>query len=479
MKAPRIRRALAVLVALGAMTPALPVPAAQAAPVTVTNGTQFTDTTGAPVHAHGGGVVKVGSYYYWFGENRNADNTFRAVSAYRSTDLKTWEFRNHVLTQSSASELAVAYVERPKVLYNSATGQFVLWMHWENGIDYTQARTAVATSSTVDGTYTYVGSSRPLGYESRDMTVFRDDDGSAYLISATASNANLNIYRLTDDYTGVASLVQTLWPGAYREAPAMFKRDGVYFLVTSGATYWSPNQQKYATASRIGGTWTAPANLGDGIGFGSQTAFVLPVQGTSSTSYLYLGDRWAGAWNRPVNESEYVWLPLEFPSATSLTMGWSPQASIDTETGAVQGTGSGKAYYTLAARHSAKCLDVTSASAADGAAAIQYGCNGGANQAWQIRSVDGGYVQLLARHSHKCLDVAGSSTADGTYAVQSTCGTATSQQWRLVQLGSGHYQVIARHSGACLDIAGGATTDSARVLQWPCTGATNQQWTLG
>lgn len=50
---------------------------AQAAPVTVTNGTQFTDTTGAVVHADGGGVIKVGSYYYWFGENRNADRPAR------------------------------------------------------------------------------------------------------------------------------------------------------------------------------------------------------------------------------------------------------------------------------------------------------------------------------------------------------------------------------------------------------------------
>ena len=40
------------------------------------------------MHAHGGGVIKVGEYYYWFGENRNADNTFRYVSAYRSTDLR-------------------------------------------------------------------------------------------------------------------------------------------------------------------------------------------------------------------------------------------------------------------------------------------------------------------------------------------------------------------------------------------------------
>jgi hypothetical protein len=71
----------------------------------VVNGTQFTDTTCAVVHAHGGGALKVGSYYYWFGENRNADDTFKAVSVYRSTDLRTWEFRNNVLTPSSAAEL--------------------------------------------------------------------------------------------------------------------------------------------------------------------------------------------------------------------------------------------------------------------------------------------------------------------------------------------------------------------------------------
>ena len=36
--------------------------------VTVTNGTQFTDTTGAVVHAHGGEVIKVRSYDYSFRE---------------------------------------------------------------------------------------------------------------------------------------------------------------------------------------------------------------------------------------------------------------------------------------------------------------------------------------------------------------------------------------------------------------------------
>src|SRR5690349_415357 len=138
----RAMRRLGVVALVMAVVALAATPAAAAA-VTVVNGTQFTDTSGAVVHAHGGGVLKVGFYYYWFGENRNANDTFKAVSVYRSTDLRTWEFRNNVLTSSSAAELNGANIERPKVIYNSSTGQYVMWMHKENGSDYSEARAAV------------------------------------------------------------------------------------------------------------------------------------------------------------------------------------------------------------------------------------------------------------------------------------------------------------------------------------------------
>lgn len=449
--------------------------AAHAAAVTVASGTQFPDTSGNPVHAHGGGVLKVDGYYYWFGENRNTDGTFRYVSAYRSTDLRTWEFRNNVLTQSSHSELAVANIERPKVIYNSSTGQFVMWMHKENGRDYGEARAAVATSSTVDGNYTYRGSFRPLNHMSRDITLFRDDDGTAYMISAANENADLHVYRLTADYLGVGTLLHRLWQGSWREAPAMFKRNGVYFLLTSGATGWGPNQQKYATASSVAGTWSALQNVGDNTAYGSQTAFVLPVQGSQTTSYLYLGDRWAGAWGGRVNDSEYVWLPLQFPSSTTLSLNWSPQVSIDTATGVVQAAAG--PLDNLVVRHSGKCLDITSNSTADSARALQYTCGSGANQRFTVQSLGGtGYYRLVARHSGKCLDVNGNSTADGATVLQYTCGGATNQQWQLRQTG-GYLDLVARHSGKCLQIDGASTADGAAAVQRTCGTGTNQQWT--
>jgi len=469
-----MRRAYAALLALclallGALATAGP---AQAAPQTVTNGTQFTDTSGSPVHAHGGGVIKVGTYYYWFGENRNADNTFRYVDAYRSTDLKNWEFRNHVLTQSSASELAGANIERPKVMYNASTGKFVMWMHKENGTDYSEARAAVAVSSTVDGNYTWQGSFRPLGqHMSRDITVFVDTDGAGYMVSAARENYDLQIYRLTADYTGIASLVADPWHGGHREAPALFKRGSVYFMLTSGATGWSPNQQQYATATSLSGPWSAMTNVGDSTTYGSQTAYVLPVQGSSGTSYLYLGDRWGNSFGGIVNDSRYVWLPLSFPSATSMSMSWSPEVTIDTAAGTISGTSA--TYNTLIARHSARCADVTSQSLWPGAEIKQYDCNGGGNQKYWFRSVGSGYYQLMVRGSSLCVQ------ENASTVTQENCNaSATAQQWSVTTTGS-YVNLKSRATGECLDVNGASTANSAAIITYTCNGATNQQWTRG
>ncbi|MFJ4534565.1 RICIN domain-containing protein [Streptomyces tibetensis] len=469
-----MRRACTTLLALclglfGALATAGP---ALAAPQTITNGTQFTDTSGSPVHAHGGGVLKVGSYYYWFGEHRNADNTFRYVDAYRSTDLKNWEFRNHVLTEASAPELATANIERPKVMYNASTGKFVMWMHKENGTDYSEARAAVAVSDTVDGDYTWKGSFRPLGqHMSRDITVFVDTDGAGYMISAARENYDLQIYRLTADYTGVASLVANPWPGGHREAPALFKRNGVYFMLTSGATGWNPNQQQYATATSIAGPWSAMKNIGDSTAYGSQTAFVLPVQGTSGTSYLYLGDRWGNSFSGTVNDSRYVWLPLTFSDATTMSMSWTPEVTIDTAAGTVTGTGA--TYNTLIARHSSRCADVTSQSLWPGAQIKQYDCNGGANQKYWFKSVGSGYYQLMVRNSSLCVQ------ENASTVTQENCtSSATSQQWSLTTTGS-YVNVKSRASGECLDVNGASTANGAALITYTCNGGTNQQWTRG
>ncbi|GAA2878492.1 beta-xylosidase [Actinoplanes cyaneus] len=429
--------------------------------VTITNGTQF-----GGVHAHGGGVIKVGSYYYWFGENRNADDTFLAVSVYRSTDLQNWEFRNNVLTRSSASELGSAKIERPKVVYNASTGKYVMWIHKENGTDYAEARAAVAVSDTVDGNYTYAGSFRPFGtYMSRDITLYQEGT-TAYMISAADENRDLMIYRLTPDYRNVESVVGNFWNDASREAPALFKRGSTYFMLTSGTSGWNPNQSKYATAPSISGPWTGWTNAGDATTFHSQPAYVLQLGG----SFLYLGDRWAGAWGAPVNNSEYVWLPITFPSSTTMSLSWSPTITVDAATGMV--SGSPVPYYRVTNRSSAKVIDVWNASTADNAEVRTYAASSGANQQWDFRSTGGGYVNVINRNSGKCLDVTSGSTADGADIIQYACGSGANQQWSWVA-GGGYYQLKARHSGKCLALA----ADAVDLQQTTCSSsATGQQW---
>lgn len=188
---------------------------------TLKNGTLWLDMDGAPIHAHGGYIIWYDGWYYWYGEDRR-DRYY--VSCYRSENLTDWEFRNHVLTMDSHMENCRVRtklqlinedgkkinLERPKVLYNKQTKKFVMWVHFENGKDYSQAAAAIATCDTPDGDFVYHGHFNPYGFMSRDCTLFQDDDGTAYFISAARDNADLHVYRLTDDYMNVEAFAKEL-----------------------------------------------------------------------------------------------------------------------------------------------------------------------------------------------------------------------------------------------------------------------------
>jgi hypothetical protein len=452
----------------------------------IVNGLQWADTAGNPIHAHGGGIVKVGTFYYWFGENRNPDFTFKSVNCYRSTDLRTWELRGNALSSSSAAELNHANIERPKVVFNASTRQYVMWMHWENGTDYSEARAAVASSPTIEGPYTYRGSFRPLagtgitdhgkdGYMSRDSNLFVDTTGTAYFISTSNENLDLNLYRLTSDYLSISTLVTKLFPGSQREAPVLFKRNGVYFLLTSGATGWAPNQARYATSTNLASGWSGLTSIGDSTTFFSQSASVIAVQGSAATSYLYAGDRWAGAWGGPYLDSMYVWLPLTFPSSTSMTMSWFNSVTVDAGAGAVSAASTP---FTFTGKASGKVLEVKGASLADGAAVDQFASNAGSHQRWTLNYDGAGYFRLTNVNSGKVLDVPSSSTANGSALLQFTSNNGNNQKWRLVDLGGGNVRILNKNSGKLAEVFQASTADGAAVDQWQANGGSNQIWQM-
>jgi hypothetical protein len=267
------------------------------------------DNRGQHIQAHGGGILKLGDTYYWFGEDRSAglDHGKRYVSCYSSTNLAHWTFRNQVMKQADPENLGRGWVlERPKVFYNSKTKKYVMYMHLDDG-RYQAARVAVATCDTVDGDYQYLKSFRPLGHESRDIGQFVDDDGTAYLIFEDRPNG-FHIAKLSEDYLNVEKEMSLI--REHMEGGAVVHYQGLYYVVGSQLTGWRPNPNKYATAKSLEGPWSqfkdiAPPETNT---YGSQSTMMLKVVGTKTTSIIFMGDMWKP---RTQWDSRYLWMPLE------------------------------------------------------------------------------------------------------------------------------------------------------------------------
>lgn len=300
-------------------------------------GDKWLDTEGDFIQAHGGGIMydTKSETYYWYGENKDIDNdpgTTRTpvvgVSCYSSKDLYNWKYEGLALDpklQSGeyADELGPENVlERPKVIYNDSTGKYVMWAHIDSA-NYGKAAAGVAVSDSPAGPFTYIRSERPNGQMSRDMTLYKDEDGKAYLIYSSENNATLYISLLSDDYLSQSGTYTRNFVNMSREAPAMFKHDGKYYIVSSGCTGWSPNAAGYGVADSPLGPFEQllpnpcvgpDANLT----FRGQSTHVLPVEGRPD-KFIFMADRWNA---NNLQDSRYLWLPMQFNEDGSLKIEW-------------------------------------------------------------------------------------------------------------------------------------------------------------
>jgi hypothetical protein len=201
-------------------------------------------------------------------------------------------------------------IERPKVIYNKHTKKFVMWMHVDAN-DYSYSQAGVAVSDKPAGPYTYLGSVKPNGQMARDMTVYKDDDEKAYLIYSSENNKTMHVCLLSDDYLSPTTSYSRITSAHDREAPAVFKYNNKYYLITSACTGWAPNPATYAIASSLLGEWKQYGNPCTGPGaentFQSQSTYVLPMPGKPN-AFIFMADEW----NRSdLERSKYVWLPLQ------------------------------------------------------------------------------------------------------------------------------------------------------------------------
>ena len=217
-------------------------------------------------------------------------------------------------------------IERPKVIYNDKTKKFVMWMHIDN-YNYSKAAAGVAISDSPTGNFQYLHSLRPGGEESRDMTLFKDEDGKAYHIYSTKGNSTLFFHLLSDDYLTHTGIYRAAFSGKYREAPAIFKRQNKYYLITSGCSGWDPNEAEYAIADSILGEWKTMGNpcIGENANksFGGQSTFAISVD-PKKDKYIIMFDRWN---KLDLIDSRYIWLPINFhPEGISIE--WKPEWSF-------------------------------------------------------------------------------------------------------------------------------------------------------
>lgn len=304
-----------------------------AEPPVIHPGEDWPDDRGQHVQAHGGGILKFGDTYYWFGEDRSATNAQfkRCVACYSSTNLAQWTFRNQVVHLTDPENLGRGWVlERPKVFYNDKTHKFVMYAHIDDG-HYKLASVAVLTCDTVDGDYQYLKSFRPLGHESRDIGQFVDDDGTAYLIFEDRP-LGFHIAKLSDDYLTVTQEM-CLIP-EHMEGGALVHYQGLYYVIGSALSGWNPNPNKYATAKSLAGPWSGFADIAppDKKTYGSQSTMLWKVTGTKTTTVIFMSDMWKpqAQW-----DSRYLWMPLQIGDGKL----WLPEPkpwSLDIKTGEVE-----------------------------------------------------------------------------------------------------------------------------------------------
>jgi hypothetical protein len=291
------------------------------------NGAAWMDNKGRVINAHGAGILFYHGVYYLFGEIKKGKTQLvpnqgwedyrvpaGGISCYTSKDLIHWNYEGVALYPvygDPGNDLDTGRViERPKVVYNARTKKFVMWMHIDKK-DYSYSQAGVALSDRPIGPYQYLRSLRPNGNMSRDMTVYPDEDGKAYLVYSSEENNTMHICQLSDDYLSPSKKEERILINKRREAPALFKNKGKYFLISSACTGWSPNQASYAVADHPLGTWTEMGNPCIGpdadSSFHTQSTYVLPVPGKPD-SFIFMADRWN---KLNLEDSRYVWLPLE------------------------------------------------------------------------------------------------------------------------------------------------------------------------
>ena len=320
------------------------------------------DTDGNIINASDGGIIYSEGQYHWYGmafRNLPMDGgpnggqmTDTGVVMYKSSDLLNWEYEGVILEVSNdpKSDLyAPMRFERPKIIYNETTKKYVLWCHFvkypgNHGNGDGDSDMGLAVCDTVNGKYKYLGYTKPIdnrGYV-RDMTVYKDFDGCAYLIydrhmpdpilgdktGGLQGDRCLHVVKLSDDYLSFTDTYRRIDTAKWREAPAIAYKNGYYYIVTSGLTGWATNQAKAFRTKHLLDNWE---EIGDPCvddfthtTFNTQSSNVFKVENTDTQIIMLERHNTSN-----FLKSSYVWLPITFNENNTISLHYKREWSLD------------------------------------------------------------------------------------------------------------------------------------------------------
>ena len=298
----------------------------------ITNDVFWKDTSGNNIYSQGGGVVKFGSTYYWYGvkyggaptyasnpgAGQNGDTSFAAVTCYSSTDLVNWKFENNIVTPSTPGVGNPGWFGRVGVFYNASTAKYVcVAQYFGNGGNiYLTGSSPTANFTMVTVQYPVPG---VVNNTTGDQSVFIDTDGTPYLIASSSSGrSNWYVAKFNSNGIGTQTAVR-IGGGTGREGNCMFKYNGRYYFCSSDLHGWNASHCYYISATNIMGPYGAEGimvNTDKDFCHVTQTGLFVTVTGSQGTTVIFGGDRWCDFAGNGIGYNQ--WCPVTFSGSTPI-----------------------------------------------------------------------------------------------------------------------------------------------------------------
>jgi hypothetical protein len=313
--------------------------------VAISNVQPRRDLHGEILDAHDGVLEYFEGQYYLYGTrygNTDGLQTTNRYVCYSSRDLTNWNPHGEILKDPPPRMYF-----RPYVKFNPKTRKYVLWYNVGG-----ENKDGVATADQPEGPFTIQNPDVRLKYSdlgTGDHGLFVDDNGTGYIIYSALNlakmtpsepaqivNHRISVEKLSDDFLSSTGENSGFVAGNC-ESPAMFKRNGTYYLLTdntcafcpqgSGArVYTAPSPMGPFTyrgninvegpATDVPSPWTQPGTGRPAAIIKAQQTHVAIIPAKGGPAFIWVGDLWGSAPDKIKGHDFQFWSsPLRFDAS--------------------------------------------------------------------------------------------------------------------------------------------------------------------